>query len=665
MTWSRSLRAFVLTIAVTVTGCGGGGGSAPAGASGSGATVGSPPPVAASGLVPVAPTPGATLYADAAPLRVLRAGAVWTYRGIDKPDGENAIRSEVYANTVTHAAAAAGVVEHGTRPFNSDSETTPIRYERGAYLSTSQIAFSENAPPQTVDIVELRSPVKVNDQYVSVDKHIDDSGVDVDGDNVNDALDVAIYSTVVGEETLDLPNRRQVKAVRVDMHLRARATASKTKTTTPVYDAVQSTWYAPGLGVVKTRVEEPNVNVVANHVITEILENWDGVTEGLGHTPTVDAMAPAGSSSPGLALQYLLGAVGFDTHAVAVGFIPGEAQVAGLAVAQLDVRGNVVANRRYTAAELFPFTQYFAEPRVLRVGNEVRIFSLIGSQELWMVSLDSTGQNIVRPAVRLASDMQSSPDADRISYSVASDDAGIWVGWLRITPGGSSYTMSILAQHFDANGQVPGAVNTVVPQFVGNVFRFSMALDGNQLAFTWLTMFPDSVWHLTTLDTGSGTRLSDQTLGPTVADCQFIQPVALRPGLAITCSSRSGTGIALLDANGNPVLPPGASLATNMLQVPWLPSSGGAVAYKGGGGQLIVNLSQYGKFWPEDTNESNYGIVYATSGTGSPAARETNLLARIEKLPYTLEPVKVGNHLLLVGDDLSGTVTTTMVWLPN
>lgn len=670
MTWSCSWRAFVLAIAVIVSGCGGGGGSSPAGGSGSSsgsggngaATPGSP----TSGLVPVAPTPGATLYSDAAPLRVLRAGAAWTYRGIDKPDGEKASRSDVYANTVTHDAAAAGVVENGTRPFNSDSESTPIRYERGTYISTSEIAFSENARPETVDIVELRSPVKVNDQYVSIDKHIDDSGVDLDGDNVNDALDVAIYSTVVGEETIDLPNRRQVKAVRVDMHLRARATVSKTKTTTPVYDAVQSTWYAPGLGVVKTRVDEPNVNTyMPNHVATEILENWDGVTEGLGHTPTVAAVAPAGASSSGPALQYLIGAVGFDTHAVAVGFIPGDVQIAGLAVAQLDARGNVVANRRYTAAELFPFTQYFAEPRVLRVGNEVRIFSRVSFQELWMVSLDSTGQNIVRPAVRLASDLQSTSDADGISYSVASDGSGIWLGWLRSTPVGSSHTISMLAQHFDANGQVPGAVNTVAAQVTGEVFRFSMALDGTQLAFAWLTMFPDPAWHLTTLDAGSGTRLSDQTLGLTADDCRFVQPVALRPGLAITCPARAGVGIALLDANGNPVLPPGGSLATNVLQVPWLRSSGNAVASEGSGGQLIVNVSQNDKFWPEDAIETNYGIVYATSGTGSPAARETNLLARIETLPYVVEPVKVGNHLLLVGSDLSGNVTTTMVWLPN
>ncbi|HEV8689497.1 MAG TPA: hypothetical protein VGQ91_04305, partial [Ideonella sp.] len=39
-----------------------------------------------SGLVPAAPTPGATLFADATVLRPLVPGASWSYSGTD-PDG--------------------------------------------------------------------------------------------------------------------------------------------------------------------------------------------------------------------------------------------------------------------------------------------------------------------------------------------------------------------------------------------------------------------------------------------------------------------------------------------------------------------------------------------------------------------------------------------------
>ncbi|MBW8898560.1 MAG: hypothetical protein JF619_10705 [Massilia sp.] len=659
MTWNRMWPALALAIAVAVAGCGGGGGgsSTPAGAGGSGTSTPGQPGMT-SGLVPVAPALGATLYADAAPLRVLRAGAVWTYHGIDKPAGESASEFKAYTNTVTHATVGNGIVEQGTQPFNSDPESNPIRYEGGSYISTNQIAFSDKTPAQAINVIELRSPVKVNDQYVSLDKHIADSGADLDGDNVNDALDVAIYSTVIGEEAVDLPNRRQVKAVRVDMHLRARATLSKTGTTSPVYDAVQSTWYAPGVGVVKTRVDEPNhIASLPNHVVTEILENWDGVTEGLGHTATVSADASPDSAP----LQYFLGAVGFDTHAVAVGYIPGEPQAAGLAVAQIDAHGNVVAKRRYTSAELLPSMLYMADPHVLRVGNEVRIFGLVNGQQLWMVSLDSTGQNILRPAVQLVSDLQAAYVASGV-YNVASDDAGIWVGWGRAV---DSSHRALLAQHFDANGQAPGAVNTVEEQSMGDIFTFSMALDGSRLTFAWITSIDGSSWHVATLDTATGTHLSDQTLGLSLADCRVVQPVALRPGLAITCSALSGIGVAPLDANGNPVLSSGASLKTNGLQTPWLGRTAGGVGqFDGSGGRLIVNIRQLDKFWPEDGTESSFVTVFETSGSAALVDSEPVLLARIAPFVNVQASVKLGNRLLLIGSDSAGYINTTVVWLP-
>ena len=660
MTWNRMWPVLALAIAVAVGGCGGGGGGSgtPAGAGGSGASTPGQPG-GTSGLVPVAPALGATLYAEAAPLRVLRAGAVWTYHGIDKPAGESASEFKAYTNTVTHATVGNGIVEQGTQPFNSDPESNPIRYEGGSYISTNQIAFSAKTPAQAIDVIELRSPVKVNDQYVSVDKHIADGGADLDGDNVNDALDVAIYSTVIGEEAVDLPNRRQVKAVRVDMHLRARATLSKTGTTSPVYDAVQSTWYAPGVGVVKTRVDEPNrMAGLPNHVVTEILENWDGVTEGLGHTATV-----AADSSPASApLQYFMGAVGFDTHAVAVGDIPDQPQAAGFAVAQIDARGNVVAKRRYASAELLPSMQYMTALQVLRVGNEVRVFGLVNGRELWMVALDSTGQNIVRPAVRLVSDLQAAYIGSGIPYSVVSDDAGIWVGWSSAV----DTHRSLLAQHFDANGQAPGAVNTVEEQTMGEILRFSMALDGNRLTFTWISTMDGSPWHVATLDTATGTHLSDQTLGLTLADCRVVQAVALRPGLAIACSALSGIGAAPLDANGTPVLSSGASLKTNMSQMPWLGRTAGYIGlFDGSGGRLIANIGQLDKFWPEDGTESSFVTVFETSGSAALVDSEPVLLARIAPFVNVQASVKLGNRLLLIGSDSAGYINTTVVWLPN
>ena len=70
----------IVTLATLLGGCGGGGGGGGGSGSGTSGTIQPPslpaPAPAVSGLVPVAPAVGATLYASAASLRVLRAGAV-------------------------------------------------------------------------------------------------------------------------------------------------------------------------------------------------------------------------------------------------------------------------------------------------------------------------------------------------------------------------------------------------------------------------------------------------------------------------------------------------------------------------------------------------------------------------------------------------------------
>ena len=665
------LNRFLLIVALATAlgGCGGGG----SGSGTSGTTQGpSPtptptPPLSVSGLVPAAPTVGATLYANAASLRVLRAGAVWSYHGVEKPAGELATAFNPYTNTVTHVASGSGVTESGTHLFNEEGESSPIRYEGGAYLSTIQIAFSENVPAQAVDVIELRSPVKVNDQYVSIDKHIADSGADFDGDKVNDAFDVAVYSTVIGEEMLDLPNRRQVKAVHVDMRLRARVKYSTTATVSPVYEALQSTWYAPGIGIVKIRLEQPNDTAgLPNRVVTELLENWDGLTEGLGHADTVVVASPAGSPLSGPPLQYVGDVVGFDTSAVAIGLIPNQPSNQGLAVVQLDAGGKVVAARTYARTDLFPGTDFFWEPHAIRVGSEVRIFAHTGNQQLSMVGLDATGQRIVRPAVQMVNDAQMGSDNDNTSYRVASDNTGIWIGWLRSTWDGQISNRWLVAQHVDANGLALGPVSSATSPALFDMSRLHMALDGSRLAFSWYASNLQPSWRLAMIDTGTGASVTDQVLGITIDNCRFLNTVALQPGLAMSCSDLSGIGAVRLDANGNPVLLPGTTLQTSELQAPWLLPTGGNAGVNGGtSGQLIASLSQSGEFWPEGRSDGSFTTLFETAGTGPLAASEPMLLARISPAVGVRSLVRVGNRLLVIGADSAGNMNTTVVWLPN
>jgi hypothetical protein len=653
----------IVALATALGGCGGGGSG-----SGSGTPITTPvAPPAVSGLVPAAPTIGATLYADAASLRVLRAGALWRYHGVEKPAGELATDFNSYTNTVTQDASGSGVTESATHMYNEAAGSEPIRYEGGAYIATNKIGYAGDILVQDVDVIELRSPVRINDQFVGIDKHIADIRTDLDGDKVNEALDVAVYSTVIGEEILDLPNRRQVKAVHVDLRFRARVKYSKTATFSPVHESLQSTWYAPGIGIVKLRQEEPNNTAsLPNRVVTELLENWDGLTEGLGHAATVVATAPAGSSLSGPPLQYVGDVVGFDTSAVAIGQIPDQPSNEGLAVAQLDARGKVVAARTYARTDLFPGTDFFWEPHAIRVGNEVRIFAHTGNQQLSMVGLDASGQRIVRPAVQVVNDAQMGNDNDRTSYRVASDGTGVWIGWLRATWDGQTSNRWLVAQHIDANGVALGPVRTATSPASFDMSRLNMALDGSRLAFSWYASNLQPSWRLAMIDTGTGAGVTDQVLGITFENCRFLNTVALQQGLAMTCSDLSGIAAVRLDANGKPVLLPGATLETSKLQAPWLlPTRGHAGVYGGASGQLIASVLQDGQFWPEGRSDLSFTTLFETAGTGPLAASEPLLLARIAPAVVVQTLVRIGNRVLVVGADSAGNMNTTVVWLPN
>lgn len=667
----RHLRCLAAVMLVSLGACGGGG-AGTAGAPGPGGTgpATPPPAVSASGLVPDAGAAGATLYADASTLRVLRDGAVWTYRGIDQPRGTATAASEVktYSNTVKQTAAAGGTVEDGSNPFNDGPDTTsPVRIENGAVKYSVPIALVAGTAPQSVDLIELRSPVRANDQYVSLDQHLANSVADVDGDKVNEALDIALYTRVIGEETIDLPNRRQVKAVRVDSVMRGRVTYSKNGATSPLLEATQSIWYAPGLGVVKSREEVPNDDpALPNRIVTEVLENWDGLTEGLGHAATVAAVAPAGSPLAGAALQYPLDAVAFDSHAVVASFIPGQPSAVGVALSQLDNRGKVVAARSYTRAELFPAAQFFSEPRLLRVGSELRLFARTDNVNLSMVALDATGQTILRPAVTVLSDPQFGYDYENTSYRLTADGNGIWVGWVRIN---SMSQRSVMVRHFDASGQAAGAERALLDPVMTDISELRMALADTRLGLSWKQSGLQPVRHAVTVDTASGAVVADKLLASDAGPGTRVETVALQPGIAMASwiYPVGPLGVARLDANGDPVLSVGATLATDTLKAPWLAPISGIPVFSGVDGQLVVSAPQAAKYWPEDALDSGFLTVFQTAGTSGPlAASEPVLLARIPDARMTvLTTLRLGNRLLLVGSDGAGYLDSIVVWLPH
>jgi hypothetical protein len=671
MNRQRTLSALALALACLclLAACGGGGGGG-----GPKDSVPLPPSSVEISLIPAVGVTGEVLYADAAPLRVLRPGATWTYRGTDQPRGAAAPDTITYANKVGFATDAQGHVEQSTNLFNEGSDLTGgMRFEGGAWVYGVLIDMMTGSPALAATLAELRSPVRAGDLYGFFERSNIDTGSDLDGDRLNETAQVAVYSRVVAKETLDLPNRSGVEAVRVDMTMRMRLTPTKTRVPTPVYEAVQSTWYAPGIGVVKRRLDEPNsINGLPNRIVTEVLENWDGLTEGLGYAPTRTAAAPASSPVAASALQYPETAVAFDTHVVVTGRLPNTASALGIMLAQLDPQGTMVAARNYAMAELFPGADYVNEARLVRSGDELRLFARVSNRSVAMVALDATGQRVLRPPVTVLTDAASNYDYDRSSYRVVADGPNFWIAWMRITQEADGrYLSSAQVIRVDGNGQPQTAPHAgplmVIEPVAADIHNFSMAVDGKRVGLSWYQgNLPTISRRVVMIDSGS-MALSRRTLDLPPEACLGASMVSMQPGLGITClGNAQAAGAARFDANGELVLAKGPSLAGETLQAPWLTRVNGGAQVTGGAGELTFVASQYAPYWPGEIDTGFTTVLRTNSAGGALAAREPLLLARIPGgLGTVMSTVQFGNRLLLLSGDRNGNLATTLVWLPK
>jgi hypothetical protein len=664
MNRQRSFSFLALACLSLLAACGGGGGKGPTD------HVPPPPGSVQISLIPAVGTAGEILYADAAPLRVLRPGATWTYRGIDQPRGAAASDTITYANKVGFATDAQGHVEQSTNLFNEGSDFTGgMRFEGGAWVYGVLIDMMTNSPALSATITELRSPVRAGDLYGFFERFNIDTGSDLDGDRLNETAQVAVYSRVVAKEILDLPNRSGVEAVRVDMTMRMRLTLTKTGVATPVYEAVQSTWYAPGIGVVKRRLDEPNsIEGLPNRIVTEVLENWDGLSEGLGYTPAKTAAAPASSPVAGSALQYPETAVAFDSHVVVSGRLPNTASALGIMLAQLDAQGTMLAARNYAMAELFPGAAYVSEARLVRSGDELRLFARVGNGSVAMVALDATGQRVLRAPVTVLSDEALRNDYDLGSYRVAADGTGFWLAWTRTTQeAGGRYLSSAQALRLDGKGQPLSAPQVVIEPVAADIHNFSMAVDGKRVGLSWYQGNLPTISRRVVLIDSASMALTRRTLDLPPESCLGASMVSMQPGLGITCLGNAQlAGAARFDANGELVLAKGPSLAGETLQAPWLTRVNGGAQVTGGAGELTLVASQYAPYWPGEIDSGFTTILRTNSAGGALAAREPLLLARIAGgLGTVMSTVQFGNRLLLLSGDRNGDLATTVVWLPK
>lgn len=261
-------------LVVLLTACGGGGGEGADGGDGSGA-----PP---SGLVPAAPTLGEVLEADARVLRPLEDGASWDYHGTLRRVSSDTIL-ETYANKRTQRSTVAGFEETESNAANAGENKASLRLVQGRIELPDTLELP-GRPGEPVIGLELRSPVRVGDQYVSLDRRITDLP-DIDGDGRSDTLEVAIFARVIGRETLTPPTLPVMQTVRVDQTILIRFRLSADVSLRPVEETVQRLWYARGIGIVRSQLEQRSETYLSRIVADEWLLAHRGRELALGPQP--------------------------------------------------------------------------------------------------------------------------------------------------------------------------------------------------------------------------------------------------------------------------------------------------------------------------------------------------------------------------------------------
>lgn len=241
--WTRWGRvragAAIGLVAGVLAACGGGGGDAGL----------SPSP---SGLMPPPPEAGAVLLDDATVLHPARDGSQFVYGGT--------AGARSYANQVLQQAQAGGFSAQTSNLFDEGASLVRYNVGGGSVTLVQPMDLTGDGRADLDHLLELRSPVRLNDQYPVADLHLPGSVPDQDGDTFAETADLALYRRVVGWEAVSLPTLPTQQALRVDLVILRRITGSAGQQAGAVTTTTQSIWYVPGLGIVRQSLSGPGLS---------------------------------------------------------------------------------------------------------------------------------------------------------------------------------------------------------------------------------------------------------------------------------------------------------------------------------------------------------------------------------------------------------------------
>ncbi len=447
--------ALSLTLAGVLVACGGGG-------EGGSADPGSAPAVGGpTGLVPAAPTPGAQLHARAADIRPLAAGSRWFYRTADYASGS--FGQETVKQT-------AGPVPGSVREFSSlePTDVSTVSLDASGNVQFSgQLVLVSGRPGIAISGLELKSPVRANEQVVVFDQRIADSGIDVDGDGRQDTLDLAIWRRVVGNEELAVPDiSGTITAVRVDTFLAARVTPSAGGAPQTLNSQV-STWYAPGLGPVRSAT--PGTAGRA-HDNDDRLLGYDGVTSGWGWLTDDQPSWELGSvaNRPLFALTLPDGAL-----------VDG-----GQRLFKTDRNGRVLASADFTPGGVVPVKR-----GMVRFGAGARIFTgTFPGFEIHPVDEATAAASPSTRSIDLSGRAGAFPVDLDVSFMADPGAPVMWAVWRRLfTAGPGVQANEIVLRRIDDSGVVGDEVRIALDSTTVDV-RARPRADG--LVITWVDYEP-------------------------------------------------------------------------------------------------------------------------------------------------------------------------------
>jgi hypothetical protein len=667
---SSRLTCILIAAVMSACGGGGGGGGSPADtASGSQGT----------GLVPTAPLAGATLYANAADLRPLINGARWLYRGVEKAaDGSAGVR---YTASVSQESVAGSLQENETQVFlDHDSDNVAAIALNGGSIVVQIKDPLGVGSSEVVAITELRSPVRTNDQYTQFERSNVQTDSDVDGDGKADLADVAIYSRVIGNESVELPElARTLTAVKVETTALLRMKKSSDGATLPVSTVVQAQWYVAGVGVVRRTLSAVSTTgTLAPLAYDEVLYSWDGVTQGLGALGPTAARVPDPSSV--LLLPDTLAATILGERALVLAGSLQASDPGALTLGVFDKRGTLQSTTQVPG--LGDSLNGVGLPRLFTIDPATALLVMPVGTSPGMFTLRRVDAN----GTLLGSSSTLSLPSSNINLPMAWDGQALWVSWLS-TASQVSDSGKLMLQPFSPDGQPLAAAQLLdAPTVGGHIDSVGLSAVAGRLLVSWArTEFAEASYRYALVHGSTGTA-DVRTLG-TVQRFTSSQPAvvpvvgsgiaALQWNGPVFSDTHSGPlsdtlprGI-VLDADGNPVRSGSGSLDDERLPVSWV-GDNTPVVLQARGDRLVVSSFVYQRAAPHLGSPSDFVLTAFVQPGSTPLATAavsatslasvSGMLTNVDQFGLPAFVLLWDDRALVIGNN-SGRTMTSLFWL--